>query len=193
MTDCEICGALLALDRVVPGYQEPDCYTILRCDACNTKVADPKVLDPRVYDAIYAMPGGPPGYDRNFQYARKVMRVRDPLSYLASRQDAFWGVERSLDRVRNPRILDAGSGLGYLTYALRKAGYDAIGIDISAEAVSKARAAFGGFYYLESVESYASRSQERFNAIVLVEVIEHLEEPLAFMEKAINLLAPGGR
>lgn len=189
---CEICGAPLSIDSVVPGYQEPASYTILRCDGCHTMVSSPKRLDARVYDAIYALPGGPPGYDRNFQYARAVTRVKDPMSYLASRQDAFWGVQRGLSGKRGTRILEVGAGLGYFTYALRRAGYDAIGIDVSEEAVSRARSRFGKFYLRESVESYSVGSDEKFDAIVMVEVIEHLENPVSVVESALRLLAPGG-
>jgi SAM-dependent methyltransferase len=167
-------------------------YTIAECTSCNTMVSSPKKLDARVYDAIYGVPGGPPGYDRNFQYARAVRRVRDPLGYLTSRQDAFWGVVHSLRELTGKRILEAGSGLGYFTYALRRAGYDAIGIDVSGEAVGQARRAFGDFYREESIESYAAKSGDRFDAVVMVEVIEHLEEPLPVIEGALRLLAPGG-
>lgn len=155
-------------------------------------VASPRRLDPQVYDAIYAVPGGPPGYDRNFQYARAVARVRDPLTYLASRQDAFWGVLRVLQRFSNPRILEVGCGLGYFTYALKRAGFAATGIDLSGEAVERARATFGDLYQRESIESYAARARDRFDAVVLVEVVEHLEDPIIVLRNALRLLAPGG-
>ncbi len=189
---CEICGDELIRDSVVPSYQEPGSYAIFRCDGCKTMVANPKTLLPEVYNAIYAVPGGPPGYDRNFQFARAVKRAREPLEYLASRQDAFWGVRRALPSRDQSRVLEIGSGLGYFTYALRRAGYDAVGIDVSREAVAKARAAFGDFFHAESAESFARVATATFDAIVMVEVIEHLEDPVALIADALRLLAPGG-
>jgi len=189
---CEICGGVLEAHGVVPGYQAPSAYTILRCETCNAMVANPKSVNPAVYDAIYSVPGGPPGYDRNFQYARAITRVRDPMRYLTSRQDAFWGVERALEGCPGKRILEVGCGLGYLTYALRQSGYEAIGIDLSQDAVEKAKAAYGDFYIAEPIEEYALRSEARFDAVILVEVIEHLEFPMTVIEKALDLLAPGG-
>jgi SAM-dependent methyltransferase len=189
---CTICGAALVHASVVPGYQEPLRYSILDCTTCHTMVAAPTRTDPGVYDAIYAVPGGPPGYDRNFQYARRVTHRKDPLGYLASRQDAFWGVRRALESVGAKRVLEVGCGLGYLTYALRRAGYDAVGIDFSSEAIAKAPRSYGDFYECRSVESYAAASQERFDAIVMVEVIEHLERPVDLIAKALQLLSAQG-
>jgi len=189
---CKICGAALLLATEVPGYQEPQRYSILDCSFCHTMVAAPTYSDPGVYNAIYAVPGGPPGYDRNFQYARRVTHRKDPLGYLASRQDAFWGVRRALEGIGARRVLEVGCGLGYLTYALRRAGYDAVGIDFSSEAIAKAKRFYGDFYECRSVESYATASQERFDAIVMVEVIEHLEKPVDLIARALELLREQG-
>jgi SAM-dependent methyltransferase len=155
-------------------------------------VADPKKVDPRVYDAIYAVPGGAPGYDRYFQYARRILRVKDPLRYLTSRVDAAWGVDRVLRKYRARSVLEAGCGLGYLTYALDRGGYEVLGVDVSQEAVAKATRAYGDLYKAESIESYARTSETTFDAIVMVEVIEHLEDPVTAVQAAVRLLSPGG-
>jgi SAM-dependent methyltransferase len=192
MTTCEICGAPLARSSTVPGYQEPNQYTIFDCARCKTMVADPKKIDAQVYNAIYAVPGGAPGYDRYFQYARQILRERDPLRYLTSHVDAAWGVHRALRAYGAKTVLEAGCGLGYFTYALKRGGYDAIGLDISREAVEQARQAYGDFYTAESLESYAAHGDQKFDAVVMVEVIEHLEEPISAIEGAVRLLSPGG-
>jgi SAM-dependent methyltransferase len=155
--------------------------------------AEPRRADPAVYDAIYAVPGGAPGYDRYFQLARGVKRTRNAMQYLASRQDALWGVERALRAHGAKRILEVGCGLGYLTYALRQSGYDATGIDISQEAVAFARQSYGDYFSTESLESHLANSNAVYDAIVMVELIEHLEEPIELLEKTLPLLKPGGR
>ncbi len=155
-------------------------------------VADPRKVDARVYDAIYAVPGGAPGYDRYFQYARRIVRVRDPLRYLTARVDAAWGVYRGLCKYRAASVLEAGCGLGYFTYALKRGGYNVLGIDVSQEAITKATRAYGDLYKTVSVESFARSSEKAFDAVVMVEVIEHLENPVAAIEDALRLLSPGG-
>ena len=39
------------------------------------------------------------------------------------------------------KVLDVGCGLGYLTYALNEAGYQATGIDVSSQAIAAGRTA----------------------------------------------------
>jgi SAM-dependent methyltransferase len=189
---CDLCGRELHDAGGVPGYQEPNVYSIFDCDNCKTMVASPRKIDPNVYNAIYAVPGGAPGYDRYFQYARHIVRVRDPLRYLTMHVDAAWGVDTVLRRYGAKTVLEAGCGLGYFTYALKRGGYDVVGIDISKEAVEQATRAYGDFYKAESLESYAATSDRKFDAIVMVEVIEHLEDPLATIADAVRLLSPGG-
>jgi SAM-dependent methyltransferase len=189
---CDICGGRLSDAGSVPGYQQPSVYAIMDCRACHTMVADPRKVDPGVYNAIYAVPGGAPGYDRYFEYARRILRAPDPLRYLTSRVDAAWGVQRVLQQYRAASVLEAGCGLGYFTYALQRAGYDVLGIDVSEEAVEKATQAYGDLYKAESIESYAHTSDRKFDAIVMVEVVEHLEDPIDAVEEAVRLLAPGG-
>lgn len=155
-------------------------------------VASPKRVDPAVYDAIYALPGGAPGYDRYFQLARNAKYARDPLRYLSSRQDAVWGVGRALRECRATRILEVGCGLGYLTFALRRAGYNARGIDIAEEAIAFALENYGDYFTAESVESHVLASKEKYDAVVMVELIEHLEEPIELLRGAMSLLSPDG-
>jgi SAM-dependent methyltransferase len=155
-------------------------------------VAQPRNIDSRVYDAIYSIPGGAPGYDRYFQLASRVRHASNPLEYLAQHSDAIWGVQRSLKSCGAKSVLEAGCGLGYLVYALRQAGYDAEGIDISEAAIKQAQSEYGDFYRAESVESHASSSSKKYDCIVMVEVIEHLEEPIAFLRSSLCLLNPGG-
>ena len=191
---CQICGGTLRpMPDTLPGYQAPRVFTVLDCDACHTMVAAPTRSDPSVYDAIYALPGGPPGYDRNGQLARAVKLRPDPLSYLCSRSDAFWAVAEALANGECRTVLEVGCGLGHFTYALRQAGYDAKGIDLSPDAVDAARARYGDFYEARSVESLVASSQERFDAIVMVEIIEHLEQPVSVLREAMGLLNPGGQ
>lgn len=189
---CELCGGELSDAGSVPGYQEPNVYAIRDCGRCKTMVASPRKVDPKVYDAIYAVPGGAPGYDIYVQYARHITRARNPLRYLTTRSDAAWAVDTALRAHGAKTVLEAGCGLGYFTYALKHGGYDVLGIDISQKAVTKATAAYGDLYRADSLESYASTAQGTVDAVVMVELIEHLEDPITTLAQAVRLLSPGG-
>jgi SAM-dependent methyltransferase len=90
-------------------------------------------------------------------------------------------------------IIEAGSGLGYLTYALNTEGYKALGIDISQDAVEKAIKKFGSNYICANIYEYAEKHQNKYDIVVLTEVIEHIEEPIKFLRSLCLMLKQGGR
>jgi SAM-dependent methyltransferase len=88
--------------------------------------------------------------------------------------------------------LEVGSGLGYLTFALQKAGYNVQGIDISIEAVTNAQAKFGNFYICDDLLTYANEKPNQYDVIIMTEVIEHLNNPQAFIGATYKLLRAHG-
>jgi len=102
-----------------------------------------------------------PGYERYAQYAEAVLKEPDPLGYLANCEDVYWAVEQYLQQKicmsNNPkyRILEVGSGLGYLTYAIARRGYDVIGLDVSAEAVRRAIERYGEMFVCANLADYS--------------------------------------
>jgi SAM-dependent methyltransferase len=189
---CTICGGTLATTDTIPGYKAPATFTVLDCPQCETMVASPTATDASVYEAIYSQPRSIPGYDRYQNFAEAIRGRRDPLGYLASREDAYWAVADSLHRIKARNVLEVGCGMGYLTYALSKAGYQARGIDISEAAVNTAKARYGDLYIPISVEAFIAESDMRFDAVVMTEVIEHLEHPFDIIAGVLRLLVPGG-
>jgi SAM-dependent methyltransferase len=87
---------------------------------------------------------------------------------------------RRLDRVAPPgRVLDVGAGDGALVDALRRRGREALGLEREST-----RADFAERDLDEVEGSWA--------AIVFWHSLEHLPEPVAALERAAALLAPGG-
>ncbi|WP_413328283.1 class I SAM-dependent methyltransferase [Synechococcus sp. MIT S9508] len=87
-------------------------------------------------------------------------------------------------------ILDVGCGKGEFVWAARNSGYAIKGIELSLEAVSVARS-FNLPVQQHSLFSPALDSSS-WNAITMFEVIEHVENPVAMIQRATDLLAPGG-
>ena len=90
------------------------------------------------------------------------------------------------------RILEVGSGLGYLTAALNAAGYDVTGLDISTEAVAKARSRFGPHYQWQDVFEPDESFLGAFDFAILLETIEHVADPKAFLAAVTRFLTPNG-
>lgn len=195
---CQLCSRQAELVyKKFPGYQEPDLYDIYYCSNCDTSFSSPKDDSKSIYDLIYKYGDTVPGYSRYWNYSKSIAGVEKPLSFLAEKEEAYWGVRESLSRFvldnKEAEILEIGSGLGYLTYALRKEGYNCHGLEISSDAVKSANASFGNYYYCHDLFEYSILNSGFYDIVILTEVIEHLTDPITFIESAIKLLKPEGK
>ena len=89
--------------------------------------------------------------------------------------------------------MEIGSGLGYLTYSLIKSNYNVVGLDISQTVVKQAIETFGDHYICANIYEYAQIDLEAFDIVILTEVIEHVNEPINFMESIKKILKPAGK
>jgi SAM-dependent methyltransferase len=146
-----------------------------------------------MYENIYEGAARIPGYNRYLHYAAGIRAQHDPLGWLAQQEDAYRVAQTWLEsRESVGSVLELGSGLGYLTFALRKSGYDAVGVDISEEAVSAARRRYSdpqGFYTVSEIEGSTSA---RFDVVIALEVVEHVDDPVSFVRAAMDYVQPGG-
>lgn len=198
IVECLLCGGSTEIiQKEYPGYQEPETFDICHCPTCNTSFSLPRINTARLYENIYKNGDSVPGYDRYWEYARKVNNVSNPLEYLSEEEETYWGVTEALSHLvpdkKSSNILEIGSGLGYLTYSLIKANYNVVGIDISQVAVEQATETFGDHYILANLHEYALSNLEKYDVVILTEVIEHIDQPIEFIESIIKLLKPGGK
>jgi SAM-dependent methyltransferase len=183
------------LSGSIEGYVQGTQFSILNCNACGTSFADPHREDSRVYEYIYRNAKDTPGYARYYEYAQRVTRAHSPIDFLIAREPAYYAVYKTIaaSRTANPRILEIGCGMGYFTYALNQAGYACEGIDISEEAIRRASEWFGPYFRTMNIFSMPELPEEkRYDVIFMTELIEHVEDPGAFIAAAKKFLAPGG-
>jgi SAM-dependent methyltransferase len=180
-------------DGEVEGYVAGSSYTIYSCETCATKWCFPHVAGKEVYDLIYSHRDGAPGYARYAQYARDVLKTRNPLRFISSQEEMYYAVVKEIKQNLETKgtILDVGCGLGYLTYALHQSGYEATGIDISLEAIQQARKIYGNYFVCDDFFLFKG-SEGGYDVICMLELIEHVDNPKAYISKALMLLKPGG-
>jgi SAM-dependent methyltransferase len=92
------------------------------------------------------------------------------------------------------RLLDVGCGTGAFLAAARDAGYEVTGIDFAEDLVGFARSRFGlDSVHACSLESFAGQEQPgSFDVVTLFEVLEHQDDPSAFIASIKRLLRPQG-
>jgi SAM-dependent methyltransferase len=91
------------------------------------------------------------------------------------------------------RLLDVGCGHGLLLDEARRRGYEVTGIELSTGAAAYARDVLKLDVLEEPLEDFAAGQPDgAFQVIVLADVLEHLDDPVAALSACERLLAPGG-
>ena len=192
---CPLCEANVSvIADGFPGYQEGCKYKILECEYCDLQFAAPKNIPLGLYESIYDNADKLPGYDRYCHYLKLVQSAAKPLDELASHEAAYWFIRFELSRLSPAvRILEIGSGLGYLTYAIHAAGYNITAIDISNDAISTARSTFGDLYLHKDLSVLAEEQPCSFDVVIMTEVLEHVADPKGFLGAAASMLKKNGQ
>lgn len=92
---------------------------------------------------------------------------------------------------RRGKILDIGCATGFLLDEARKMGFDAYGVEISRWAAQFCRQQFN-LNIFEGLLKEAEFPYNFFDAVVMVDSIEHLTNPKRTLEEIRRILKPGG-
>jgi 2-polyprenyl-3-methyl-5-hydroxy-6-metoxy-1,4-benzoquinol methylase len=104
----------------------------------------------------------------------------------------FAVVLRRLNRFApaNGSLLDVGAASGIFLNLARRAGYDAAGIEPSERLVADAERLYGLKIFCGSAEQFPVG--RTFDVVTLLDVLEHVTDPVAFLGTVAGFLAPGG-
>lgn len=187
---CLVCGEPLAehwTSAVDVEYETTaESFDYFRCAGCDCLVIDPVPRErlAEIYPSTYYSFAA--GEDALTARRSLVARIKERLD------------RRTFKRVLEmngtdaPRILDVGGGTGEICAGLvRAAGQGARGtvVDFDSESAAVARRR-GLTAEVCRFEEYAT--EERFDVVLLLNLIEHVDDPLAVIRKAGELLAPHG-
>ena len=130
-----------------------------------------------------------------FRPLHKFNPVR--LAWIRDRLLARFGRDGASPRpLEGLRILDIGCGGGLVSEPMARLGAEVVGVDASHRNVEVARihAAQGGLAidYRQGTAEDLLAAGERFDAVLSLEVVEHVADPAAFLGACAGLVAPGG-
>ena len=90
------------------------------------------------------------------------------------------------------RLLDIGCGVGYMVMAACDMGWDAYGLDTSERAIRFGQKTLDLGERLSPSLLSTTRFEEKFDVITLFSVIEHIDDPLTFVQEVKAYLNDGG-
>jgi SAM-dependent methyltransferase len=126
-----------------------------------------------------------------YQYEDLLVRSKD--LYANTKYEILL---RHLDSRKDLYILNAGCGSGELSLQLAAAGHSVLGIDPSADYIRLARrnAEQAGTencsFLVSSIEDFETATS--FDCVVATDVLEHIEDDAAALEKLVHLVKPEG-
>lgn len=168
----------------------PGAYRFLRCHACGSATLE----SPPSTEALAAL------YPERYTFNRadgEPSFVRSTLAALEWR--LFYGptyrrrvaIFRRLTGLRHGRVLEIGCGSGLLLVHLRNAGFEVEGVELSASDAARGRARYG-LSIREGRVELLPFEPGRYDAVILVNVLEHILDPAALARRAFEIVRPGG-
>ncbi len=179
---CPLCGS----ERFTTAFREPP-YSVRRCDQCGLGWVSPR-RGPQDLVALYA----DDAYWRSD--SPKTMGYQDYRSdeelYLKTfRRRLGFALQ---DGPTSGAALDVGCAAGFCMAVLRERGFQVHGVEVS-ETIARHAIDHFGFdtVHLGTLES-APFTEDSFDLITMWDVVEHVVDPRALLERARWLLKPGG-
>lgn len=180
---CNLCGS-----RDVELYLDQGWRHVVRCRRCRLVFVDPLPTPEEKAEVERLAYEGEilPEVADFFRNCHRDFRS-DPVI------ESFREGLRHLGRVATPgRLLDVGPGTGiFLHLARSEFGWSPHGVDICPECIDKAREEFGLELELGEFASHPWQAGS-FDAVTMLDVLEHTLDPSGALARAFELLRPGG-
>ena len=156
---------------------DDDSFELIRCVVCNCYRIHREAPSATQYDTYYSA-----------ESARRLSGVFQ-LAWLLRRRFRARLISRHTPS--GSRICDVGCERGELLNALKKLGHGVTGTQLSASAVEFAARRFEIDVFLGELHD-ASFEPSRFDVVLMLNVLEHLEQPSPYLAEIHRVLRPGG-
>lgn len=120
------------------------------------------------------------------------------LTYIRETAVKHFGLDATARRpLEGLRLLDAGCGGGLATEPMARLGAHAVGLDagdanIKAAMVHANSVEVDVDYRVGTVEGLIAAGEPKFDIVLALEVVEHVQDPAQFLKDCASLVAPGG-
>jgi SAM-dependent methyltransferase len=178
---CNLCGADDYVVRFKAG--EAQSSQIVECRKCGLMYANPRAAAPdhelvARWDPDFVEQVG----EGSQRFTKEELQVRD---YATTRKIL---AERFPNR---GRMLEVGSGYGYLLDYFRKDGWDVVGVEPS-EGLNRHARKVLDLEVLPVILPDAKFPDASFDVVTMMHVIEHVPDPTDTLAEIFRILKPGG-
>ena len=161
-----------------------DIFGLFRCTVCGLECLDPQPDDEKlgaIYDEAYFLGSG----DKTTEKSMDNMKRSTALGYIEL-LSAYVDID-------NPRLMEVGCGGGDFLATAKKKGYSVAGVEISPTAVGDANRKLGEDVVIQGeLSSLDLLPLGKFDCCVLFDVIEHVRNPVMFLNSIKELLNDDG-
>lgn len=160
-------------------YEGKEPHTVvITCNNCRHYFMTP-VIRKELMDKYYSLINSEFYHNRNAEPCN--LNVKEYQSY----------AEKIKSKIKNGKILEIGCGNGYLLQTLKENGFDCYGVEPSPMAYNHAKNILNlhvenGFF------DNSSFFNQKFDVIIMVDVVEHISDMQKFIQQITTVLKPGG-
>jgi len=135
-------------------------------------------------------------HDEELNQLTSLYERLSDVDYVNSREPRLFQMRWLLETAQkvNPKavsLLDVGAGAGLLVAEAKRLGLEATGVEPCRAFVDSARVLYG-VEILHGVLPHPELANRQFDLVFLVDVIEHVSDPVKLLRQSARLLSSGG-
>lgn len=180
LVNCNLCGADDFSIVFAKGYAQ--LHRIVRCNRCSLMYANPQeLIDAEKFGEMEELP---PAEDPSFKQYLHKQKVQLPDNLRVLKKLNSYMPNRG-------KLFEIGSFMGTFANEIRQSGWDITCLEPFRGAVKYARQTYN-LNVIEGVLPQPALSENSFDAVILLHVIEHMPDPGANLTEIRRVMKPGG-
>jgi SAM-dependent methyltransferase len=193
---CNLKDAHVVGYELIPKELQPifltDKFQVVQCNICDLIYTSPRPNTDGL-KKLYAVSHSEINVNTNMKSSKEKLAYCTGGSYITYDRNFTIKLLNHIEKLigKKGRILDVGCGEGQIIRLAKENGWEVVGQEFSNDAVKFVRETYG-LEVLEGDLRDINLPDEYFDAVVMLNVIEHLTDPLGYLIEIKRILKKGG-